>query len=237
HHGLGDDGDVVLVWVGQPRAAGDPYLRHLRRPWIDRDVVELVVPASVARGRLGQEQRDRLDDLVRPPTPLLDARAGHLVLPRIPSGADAPDEALVTEMAQGRDLLRQHHGMTHRQHEDAGRDLYFRRDRSRIRQHVERLEPGVALDPPRSHETIDDPDVDAVFLALLDGLVDAARVLRPGRLIAPRIRGNPCAELELGHAVLPGEKGLALFLLVPDLERHATRRHAIRSVDHAGRSA
>src|SRR5712692_1851801 len=199
HDGGRDDRHVVLARIGHARAAGDPDLRHLGRARVDGDVVEVVELAVVARVRLGEQQGHRLDDLIGPLAALLDAGAGHLVLARVPAGAHSEDVAVVGEVAEGGDLLGQQHRVAHRQHQDAGGDVHLRGQRRRVGQRAQRLEPGIAVEAGRGQQVVDHPHVDAVPLALHDGVADAAHVLRVRLLAAPRVGGDPRPELELGH--------------------------------------
>ena len=158
HHRLRDHGHVVLVGIGNAGTAGHPDVGHLRRARIDRHVLELVVAAAVARVGLREQQRDGLDDLVGAPAALLDARARHLVLARVPARADTEDVPVVRQVAERRDLLREHDRMADGQDEDAGRDLHLRRERRGVGEGVERLEPRVAVETRRGQQVVDDPE-------------------------------------------------------------------------------
>src|SRR4029077_20061253 len=96
-------------------------------------------------------------------------------------------------------LLGEQHRMAHRQHQDPGRDLHLAGERRRVSERVERLEPGVAVEPRGGEQVIDHPHVDAVLLALLDRRADALHVLRIAFAAAPRVGRDPCAEFYLGH--------------------------------------
>src|SRR5216683_2660604 len=210
HDGGGDDGHVVLAGVGHARAARHPDLRHPGRPRLDRHVAELVVLAREGGIGLGQELRHRLDDLVGALPALLDARPRDLVLPRVPAGPDPEHVAVLREMAERRDLLGEDDRMPHGQHQDARGDLDRAGEGGRVGEHVERLEPGIAVEAGRGEKVVDDPDVDAVLLALLDGLADALDVLGIALASAPGIGGDPSAEPELCHRERPpqaAEKG------------------------------
>src|SRR5262249_10945403 len=104
----------------------------------------------------------------------------------------------------------QHDRVAHRQHQDPGGDLDLVGQRGGEGQRVERLEPGVAVEPGGRQEVVDDPHVDAVVLALLDGLADAPDVLRIARAAAPGIGGDPGTELELRHRRRPPRTGVRI---------------------------
>src|SRR5262249_53525439 len=152
---------------------------------------------------LAQEQGHRLDDLVRPLAALLDARARHLVLAGVPARAHAEDVAVVGDVAERRDLLGEDDGMPNGQDENARGDLDLAREGGRVGEDVERLEPRVAIQPRRREEMVDDPDVQSVLLALLDGLPDPRDALGIALATAPGVGRNPGAEPELCHRPRP----------------------------------
>src|SRR5215831_13988739 len=122
-------------------------------------------------------------------------------------------------MTERGDLLGQHYGMPHWQDEDARGDLDFLREGRGEGQRVERLQPRVAVETRRREEMVDDPDVDPVVLALLDGLADAPDVLGIALAAGPRVGRNPGAEFQLRHRGRPpGSEG-----------RLASRPHTTRN--------
>src|SRR5262249_39418159 len=92
------------------------------------------------------------------------------------------------------------HGVPHGQDEDARGDLDLAREGGRVGEHVERLQPGIAVETGRGEEMIDDPHVDAVLLALLDRLPDAREVPGIALAAAPGIGRDPPAELQFRHS-------------------------------------
>jgi hypothetical protein len=84
-----------------------------------------------------------------------------------------------------------------------GGDLDLGGEGRGIGEDIERLEPGIAIEPGRRQQVVDHPDVDPVLLALLDGLADAPHVLGAGTAVGPCVGRDPRAELELRHADPP----------------------------------
>jgi hypothetical protein len=131
----------VVLGIGDPGTACNPDRRQLGGSRFDRDVGELVVAPIEAGVVGGEEELDRLQDLVGSLASLAHVRAGGSELRRVPARTNAKLEPAAGQTIDGRYVFGERDGMPEGKDQDARADPDVGSDRRRIRQHAHGLEP------------------------------------------------------------------------------------------------
>src|SRR5713101_5187443 len=189
-------GDVGLVGRQRGldlRSSPDPQLGEARQEWLDRHVLEPVVPAGEAHVTLGQEAAERRDHLVGPPATLRELHAERLELVLVPARSDTEHEALARQVPERLDLASQRDRVVVGQDQEAGRQPDPRGDAGGVGEAEQRRHPHGAVKAGRLQEVLGDPErVEPEVVGLAGELLHAGGLVDAE--IPPRERRQVHAE-------------------------------------------